>query len=136
SFGSAADRGLMMDPPRSRRAMTPPPATVQFNLADMDSLRNRGWNTDNLVHQESLGMRYLRGAGYEAEPRGHCVPRRSLGTRKLASAFIVFADLWFANRGQQLLDNVFAFFPLGLGLEIRADAMSQHGDGHFLYVVN
>src|SRR5262249_27856470 len=59
------------------------------------------------------------------------------GRRAAASALaaLELGHLRLADGGEQLLDDVLAALALGLGLEVGADAVPQHGDGHLADVV-
>src|SRR6185437_2505076 len=120
SFGLAAGADWIGAYPRSRTS-----TTNQFSLRDMNGLHSTaGW------WEQTVGVRGGLGNPTPLSP--------VLGGEGclLAFAFLVLADFGFADDGQQLLDNVLAFLAFGLGLKIRADAMAQHGNSHFLHVLN
>src|SRR6478736_1153090 len=53
-----------------------------------------------------------------------------------AAAFFEFRDFRFGDFLKKAKDNRFAGHAFSLGLEIRADAVAQHRDSDFLYIIN
>ena len=91
-----------------------------------------------------VAMRSIIGPGttsHEPEGQARMPLTRSatsarLGCQPAFAELLVLAHVAVADDGQKLLDHVLAGLALGLGLEVGADAVAQHRDGHLLDVVD